>query len=203
MLLAVCSALLVKTIAVPLLTAVFMKVGVATVVLVEEGEAEEMGMALGTLEMAVEAVEEVDEETAVDVDCEAETVLDVDEGDEMAETVEEVEEETATVNTVLELLLVATVDVEGGTVVVCVENPPNVVCNIVVCKIVVVTGCRHTAAMPLPAKNFPINSVCDAETPAHAFCRNAVSVCRPSMQASEHPRVGEKSLAMQLLISAS
>ena len=76
---------------------------------------------------------------------------------------EEEEEEIAAVETLLELPLLAAadeVDVTGVVVgagellllAVLVVNPPNVVCKIVVCRIVVVTGCGHTAAMPFPAK---------------------------------------------------
>ena len=187
-----------------------MKVGVARVV--EDGEeAEETGMALGMLllEAGVEVVEgvEVDEEAAA-VDWEVEMVLDG-EGDEIKKEVE-LDEETAAVDTELELLLataaddelVSAVTTDADVALVPVENPPNVVCRIVVCSIVVVTGCRHTAEMPLPARNFPINSVCGAEMPAHADCRNAVSVCKPSMQASEQPCVGWKSVGKQLFSSA-
>ena len=164
----------------PSLTAVFRKVGVAVVDVVG---AEDTGEALGTVDANVEDTNEI----LVDWTCDV--VLGVEED-------EEEEEETATVDKVLLLLVVAADDevvamleVEGVVIVVrVVKLGDKVVCRIVVCKMVVVTGCRQTAPIPLPARNFPMSSVVGAVTPVHSVWSNTVSACKPLMHACEHPR---------------
>ena len=69
-----------------------------------------------------------------------------------------------------------------------VELGEKVVSRMVVCRMVVVTGCGQMAPIPLPSRNFPMSSFDGAETPLQAVWRNAVSSCRPSMHACEQPR---------------